>query len=215
MKIYYFFLIQKNRHSKYVPDTIYLDKKSKGCVAMSINNCILKTLNMEDKNIKFFENFVEERKIKGKRSLVYKGYLENNYDFCPECGCINENTIVKNGTRKSLIKIPKISELNSYLELKKQRYKCLNCSKRFTAQTSIVNYRCRISNNTKLSINNYSSKIITHKDIAWIHNVSNMTVQRVNNKVYDGEKLYKHYLPECMCFDEFTYKKGGLFFSLV
>ena len=89
------FIMQKNRHSKYVPDTIYLDKKVEG-VAMSINNCILKTLNMEDKNIKFFENFVEERKIKGKRSLVYKGYLENNYDFCPECGCINENTIVKN-----------------------------------------------------------------------------------------------------------------------
>ena len=207
------FIMQKNRHSKYVPDTIYLDKKVEG-VAMSINNCILKTLNMEDKNIKFFENFVEERKIKGKRCLVYKGYLENNYDFCPECGCINENTIVKNGTRKSLIKIPKISELNSYLELKKQRYKCLNCSKRFTAQTSIVNYRCRISNNTKLSINNYSSKIITHKDIAWFHNVSNMTVQRVNNKVYDGEKLYKHYLPECMCFDEFTYKKGVMAFNI-
>ena len=41
--------MQKNRHSKYVPDTIYLDKKSKGGVAMSINNCILKTLNMEKK----------------------------------------------------------------------------------------------------------------------------------------------------------------------
>ena len=42
---------------------------------MSINNCILKTLNMEDKNIKFYDNFVEERKIKEKRSLIYKGYL--------------------------------------------------------------------------------------------------------------------------------------------
>ena len=53
---------------------------------MSINNCILKTLNMEDENIKFLEEFLEERKIKGKRSLVYKGYLENKYDICPECG---------------------------------------------------------------------------------------------------------------------------------
>ena len=181
---------------------------------MSINNCILKTLNMEDENIKFLEEFLEERKIKGKRSLVYKGYLENKYDFCPECGCINENTIIKNGTRKSLIKIPKISELNSYLELKKQRYKCIICNKRFTAQTNIVDYRCRISNNTKISINNYSSKMITHKDIAWIHNVSNMTIQRINNKVYDGEKLYKHYLPECMCFDEFTYKKRIMAFNI-
>ena len=181
---------------------------------MSINNYILKILNIKEENVIFCENFVEERKIKGNRSLVFNGYLYNNYEYCPECGCLNENTIVKNGTRTSLIKIPKITELNSYLKLSKQRYKCKNCNKRFTAKTEIVEYRCRISNNTKISINNYSSKMITHKDIAWIHNVSNMTIQRVNNKVYDGEKLYKHYLPECLCFDEFTYKKRVMTFNI-
>ena len=41
-----------------------------------------------------------------------------------------------------------------------------------------------------------------------------MTVQRINNKVYDGEKLYKNYLPKCMCFDEFTYKKGIMAFNI-
>ena len=107
-----------------------------------------------------------------------------------------------------------MSELNSYLELSKQRYKCKICNKRFTAQTKVVDYRCSISNNTKISINNYSSKIIFHKDIVWIHNVSNMTLQRINNKVYDGKKLYKNYLPECMCFDEFTYKKGIMVFNI-
>ena len=61
---------------------------------MSINNCILKTLNMEDQNIIFNDFFVKEREIKGKRSLVYLGYLQNHFDFCPKCGCINENTIV-------------------------------------------------------------------------------------------------------------------------
>ena len=181
---------------------------------MSINNCIVKSLNLKEENVKFKENFVEERKINGKRSLIYMGYLYNNYEYCPECGCINENTIIKNGTKKSLIKIPKVSELNSYLELEKQRCKCKNCNKRFTAKTNIVEFRCRISNNTKISINNYTSKTITHKDIAWIHNVSNMTVGRINNKVYDGKKLYKHYLPECMCFDEFTYKKRVMAFNI-
>ena len=48
---------------------------------MSINNCILKTLNMEDQNIIFDEIFVEERKINKKRSLVYLGYLSNLLDF--------------------------------------------------------------------------------------------------------------------------------------
>ena len=166
---------------------------------------------MKDKNVNFKENFVEERIIKGKRSLVYIGYLSNNITKCSKCNCKN---IKKNGTRKSLIKIPKVSELNSYLELEKQRYYCKDCKHTITAETNIVNYRCRISNNTKISINIYTSKMITHKDIAWIHNVSNMTVQRVNNKVYDGVKLYKHYLPECMCFDEFTYKKGVMAFNI-
>ena len=178
---------------------------------MSITNCILKTLNMEEKNITFYENFVEERNIKGKRSLVYMAYLSNEVSKCPYC---NSQNVKKNGTRKSLIKIPKISELNSYLEIEKQRYYCKNCKRTITAKTNIVNYRCKISNNTKLSIINYSSKIITHKDIAWIHNVSNMTIQRVNNKVYDGKKLYKHYLPECLCFDEFTYKKRVMAFNM-
>ena len=82
------FKCKKNRHSKYIPDKINLNQKIKS-VAMSINNCILKTLNMEEENIKFFDNFVEEKEIKGKRSLIYKGYLENNFEYCPKCGCIN------------------------------------------------------------------------------------------------------------------------------
>ena len=178
---------------------------------MSINNCILKILNMKDINLNFSENFVEEREIKGTRSLIYMGYLSNEMNSCPFC---NSQNIKKNGTRKSLIKIPKVSELNSYLELEKQRYYCKNCKRTITAQSDIVDYRCRISNNTKISIINYSSKIMSHKDIAWIHNVSNMTIQRVNNKVYDGEKLYNYYLPECMCFDEFTYKKRIMAFNI-
>ena len=48
---------------------------------MSINNCILKTLNMEDQNITFKDFFVEEREINGKRSLVYLGYLKNDFEY--------------------------------------------------------------------------------------------------------------------------------------
>ena len=168
---------------------------------MSISNSILKSLNMEDENVIFNENFVENRKIKGKKVLVYKGYLKNDYEYCPCCGCINENTIVKNGSKTSLIKIPKISELESYLELRKQRYKCKNCNKRFTAKTNIVEYKCRISNNTKLSVVNYVKDILSNSLIAKYHNISNMTVQRIINRIYDTKKLYKHNLPEAICID--------------
>lgn len=158
---------------------------------------------MEDQNIIFKDIFVEERKIKGKRSLVYLGYLKNILNM-PKCGCVNKNTIVKNGTKTSLIKIPKISELNSYLELKKQKYKCRNCNKIFVASTTVVAYRCHISNNTKYAIINYSKKIISHTYIAEYCNISNMSVQRIVNKVYDNETLYKHNLSEVLCIDEFT-----------
>ena len=181
---------------------------------MSISNFILKSLNMEDENVIFNEKFVENRKIKGKKVLVYKGYLKNDYEYCPCCGCINENTIVKNGSKTSLIKIPKISELESYLELRKQRYKCKNCNKRFTSITNIVNYRCHISNNTKLSVINYVKDILSNSLIAKYHNISNMTVQRIINKVYDNKKLYKHYLPEAICIDEFTALKRTMAFNI-
>ena len=41
---------------------------------MSITNSILKLLNMKDFNLIFGENFIEERKIKNKRCLVFLGY---------------------------------------------------------------------------------------------------------------------------------------------
>ena len=127
---------------------------------MSINNCILKTLNLKDENIKFEENFVEERKVKGKRCLIYIGYLENNIEYCPHCGSFG--SIKKNGTKTSMIKIPKVSELDAYLQLKKQIYKCKNCNKKITAQTSEIEYRCRISNTIKYSIIKYSKEILPH-----------------------------------------------------
>ena len=128
---------------------------------MSISNSILKILNIKDQNIKFNENFLEERILKDKRCLIFKGYLENSFECCPYCGCID--SIKKNGTKTSLIKIPKISELISYLELKKQIYKCKQCNRKVTAKTTEIEYRCRISNNTKYSIIVYSKEAISHK----------------------------------------------------
>ena len=86
---------------------------------MSLSNSITKLLNMEDNNLIFNENFLEEKIINNKRCLIIVGYLKNDLDFCPHCGCINNNTIIKKGIETCLIKINKISELTSYLKLKK------------------------------------------------------------------------------------------------
>ena len=45
---------------------------------MSINNSILKILNLKEENVNFNENFVEERKIKKrliKRMLEIRGFI--------------------------------------------------------------------------------------------------------------------------------------------
>lgn len=131
----------------------------------------------------------------------------------PKCGC-TEN--IKKNWKATLkpIKIPKVSKLISYLELAKQLYKCNNCNHKITPQTTEAEYRCRISNNTKHSIIVYSKEVISHKLIAIIHNVSNITVQRCNNKVFDNEKLYKQEIPKNICIDEFTYKHRIMAFNI-
>ena len=181
---------------------------------MSINNSILKLLNMEDKNINFNENFVEERKIKNKRCLVILGYLKNDFEYCPCCGCINENTIIKKGTRNSLIKINKHAELTTYLDLTKQRYKCKNCNKKFYATTPEVNYRCHISKQVKLAILNCAKEMMCKSLIARLYNVSDNTVQSIFDTVFYNDTVYKDFLPKAICIDEFTFKKKTYAFNI-
>lgn len=50
--------------------------------------------------------------------------------------------------------------------------------------------------------------------IAKLYNISDNTVQTVFDKVYDNDKLYKNFLPEAICIDEFTYKKKTFAFNI-
>ena len=181
---------------------------------MSINNSILKLLNMKDKNLNFNENFVVEREIKNKRCLVILGYLKNDFEYCPCCGCINEDTIIKKGTRNSLIKINKHAELTTYLDLTKQRYKCKNCNKKFYATTLEVDYRCHISNQVKLAILNCAKEMMCKSLIARLYNVSDNTVQSIFDTVYYNDTVYKDFLPKAICIDEFTFKKKTYAFNI-
>ena len=181
---------------------------------MSITNSILKLLNMKDPNLIFNENFIEEREIKNKRCLVFLGYLKNDFEYCPCCGCINNNTIIKKGTRKSLIKINKHAELFTYLELKKQRYKCKNCNRKFYAITTEVDYGCHISKQVKLAVLNLAKEAISKSLIAKLNNISDNTVQSVFDTVFYNDNVYKNYLPKAICIDEFTFKKKTYAFNI-
>lgn len=181
---------------------------------MSITNSILKMINMKDINIKFDENFLEERTIKGKKCLVVLGYLSNEFEYCPCCGCINENSIIKKGTRKTLIKINKHAELTTYLELKKQRYQCKNCHRKFYATTLEVAYRCHISKQVKLAIFVMAKETLSKSLIARLYNVCDNTVQNIFDKSIEKETVYKDYLPKAICIDEFTFMKKTFAFNI-
>ena len=50
--------------------------------------------------------------------------------------------------------------------------------------------------------------------IARLYNVSDNTVQNIFNTVFHNDTVYKNYLPEAICIDEFTYKKKTFAFNL-
>ena len=177
---------------------------------MSQDYYILKPLNMKDENIHFYNDFVNEETIKGKRCLVYNGYLTYIPEYCPKCGTLYDDKIEKHGFKKSLIKVTSVSKLTTYLSLNKQRYICHHCNRTFTCTTNIVNYGCNISNNTKHSIAVDLTKKRSEKDIAIDNNVSPNTVERIIDSYYElDSKVYKNTLPQVLSFDEFKSVKSA------
>lgn len=176
---------------------------------MSNLNYIIDILNLKEKNITFKENFYYETKIKGITHKIFEGYLSYQPEFCPKCGVIFDNNFEKHGFITSNIKIPDISGYKSILKLHKQRYLCKHCNRAFTLSTNIVNFGCFISNNTKHKIACDLMKKRSEKDIALDNNVSPNTVERVMDSYYESQKIYKHYLPEALSFDEFKSVKSA------
>ena len=178
---------------------------------MSQDNYIRKLINLKDKNINFYENWCEDGFRKNKKCKILNAYLSYIPKYCTKCGAVFESNddYEKKGFKKSLIVIPSICKMDSYLSLDKQRIKCLHCNSSFTCSTSLVNYGCFISNTTKHSIAQDLMKKRSEKDIAIDNNVSPNTVERIIDSYYSPQKLYKHFLPEVLSFDEFKSVKSA------
>lgn len=176
---------------------------------MSNQNYIINILNLKEKNIIFKENFYYETKINNITHKVFEGFLSYQPDFCPKCGVVFDNLFEKHGFINSNIKLPDVSGFKTILKLHKQRYLCKHCNKAFTLSTNIVNYGCFISNNTKHKIASDLTKKRSEKDIALDNNVSPNTVERIIDSYYETQKLYKHYLPKVLSFDEFKSVKSA------
>ena len=168
-----------------------------------------KLLTIKDKNINFQEDYLEEVKINGVTSFVFKGTLSYQPTHCEHCGTLFDSKFKKHGFKTSRIVIPKISLHDTYLDLKKQRYYCGHCQSTFTLKTSIVEKHCYISYNTKHAIALEAQNKISESDIARRHQVSHSTVNRIIHSFYESQSLNFNYLPENLCFDEFKSVKSA------
>jgi len=178
---------------------------------MSQEYCILNLLNIEDKNIKLTENFYKIEDFDRIKYKVIEAILTYEPKFCHICGCIfnKEQTYEKNGFKSSDILMLDVCNHGFILRLKKQRFLCHSCNKKFFAKTKLVNDGCFISNQVKYSIALDLKNKISEKDIAKRYRVSPNTVERIIDSYYDTQKLYKHYLPEVLSFDEFKSVKSA------
>lgn len=176
---------------------------------MSHNNCILTLLDLKDKNITFSENWMEDVQINGIRSKVISGILSFQPPHCYNCGHLFDSQIIKHGFKTSRIKMMKLSGFDTYLDLKKQRYKCRHCDRTFTLKTSLVESNCYLSNPLKQAIFLEASHKKSESDIARELNVSHSTVNRIIHTSYEEQPLHFNSLPKVLCFDEFKSVKSA------
>ena len=176
---------------------------------MSEQNYITEMLELKDNNIKFFENCYYKEKINKVTYKIFEGYLTYQPSHCYKCGVAFDSKFVKHGFISSDIVVPDVAGYKTILRLHKQRYLCKHCNKAFTLKTSVTDYGCFISKNTKWKIARDLRDKISEKDIAKNNNVSPNTVERVMDSYYNNLKLYKHYLPKVLSFDEFKSVKSA------
>ncbi|MBF0714717.1 transposase [Gemelliphila palaticanis] len=173
-------------------------------------NYIKEILEIKDKNIEITGE-IRKEKIKGQTTFVVEGKLTYDIEYCHCCGCKNEkHTVIKDGFLNTEIKMLRISEKPTKLKLKKQRYKCKNCERKFTAETKIVDKYCQISKILKVTLLSNLKEIKSNKTIAKEQYISESTVIRIlqGARKYLETNKYKN-LPEYLCFDEIQSTKDA------
>lgn len=164
-------------------------------------DCTKILLNIKDKNINLYENYLEKCKINGITTNIIHAFLTYNVDTCPLCK--HKNCVIKwNWKRNWKVEISKVVNFNTIILLDKQRFKCNNCNHTFIAESSLVDKYCNISNDTKLSIKLDLMNKISEKDIAKNNNVSHNTVNRIIHSI-SNKKVLPGVLPTIMNIDEF------------
>ena len=181
---------------------------------MALTDYTKNILNIEDKNIYFYDDCFEIKKINNIETKIFHGYLTYTPETCPKCGCINngpEDIIKWNFKRNCKIKITKVCNYNTIILLDKQRFYCKHCDKTFTASTNIVNFRKQISRDTHTSVVLDLMTKDSEKNIAKRNNISTNSVNRILDDI-SSDKYVKNNgsLPTSFGIDEFSATKDTI-----
>ena len=170
---------------------------------MSHTQLIKDTLNILDLNIYFEENCLTKEKYKGQICLIYKGTLLYKPEECSHCLGVVPSRIIRWGTTTVRLLLNDVSEYRTYLELKKQRFKCKSCQRTFVADTSVAEKHCFISQKVRWSVIARLKENTSMTEIARQKNISTSSVYRVMKRFYRPLNPFKQTLPKVLCFDEF------------
>ncbi|WP_162259329.1 transposase family protein, partial [Levilactobacillus paucivorans] len=105
-------------------------------------------LGIEDPNIK---NVKISNPYINKGPLEVQGVLNYRPKACPKCGVLNRKSIINYGWRWTNVRLPRTSEREVLLKLKKRYFKCKECEQYFLAETPIVKRNRTISNLSRLA----------------------------------------------------------------
>lgn len=183
---------------------------------MSVTNDIKNLLDIQDENITFKVDCVQDEEYKGQLCTFITGKLTYDPKYCEKCNAKNIDYMVyKNGTQTSRITLPITGVKPTYLRLKKQRFFCKACDSSFTAKSPIVDKHCFISKQTRAQVLIKSAETQTISSISRDCSVSTSTVQRIITEEVKPFKFNYQSLPENLSFDEFKYAKGKMAFEYI
>lgn len=152
-------------------------------------------LQIKDPNI---TDLVVQEATNGSLQVLAK--LTYPVTVCARCG---KRSMVKNGFKTVHIRIPRISERVTILNLKKQRFICKNCGKSSLTTTTLVKKHHQISENSLHAIDLSLTEDRTMASIAAQYNVSTNTISRRIKLLGQGTQPAFNGLPTMLCIDEF------------
>lgn len=173
---------------------------------MSHNNCILRSLNLTDKNIKFSADSWNRHEFRGKgrnrhKALIYDGVLTYKVTRCSNCGF---NGSIRNyGFTTTECKLISTNDFDVRLRLKKQRFQCKNCNATSVAHTPDIPTNCNISRQIRQHVLMQAKSDMSEKLISKSMSISANSVSRIINA--ESNRYYYQFgkgLPEHLCFDE-------------